>query len=113
MSAYSYYTYNYYSDAISELEKFIVKYKNNPRIDYAYYLLALSHYNQIVDEKKDLNEILKSKKYFNFVVKNYPNTEFATDAKFKLDLIRRNFSIKRNVFSKILFGKREMDTCNK
>ena len=105
MSAYSYYTYNYYSDAISELEKFIVKYKNNPRIDYAYYLLALSHFNQIVDEKKDLNEILKSKKYFNFVVKNYPNTDFATDAKFKLDLIEEILASKEMYLARYYLEK--------
>ena len=105
MSAYSYFTYNYYSDAISELEKFIVKYKNNPRIDYAYYLLALSHFNQIVDEKKDLNEILKSKKYFNFVVKNYPNTDFATDAKFKLDLIEEILASKEMYLARYYLEK--------
>ena len=87
MAAYSYYSYLYYSDAIIELERFLHRYKNHPRRDYAYYLLALSHYNQIVDEKKDLNEIIRSKKYFNIIIKEYPNTEFAIDAEFKLDLI--------------------------
>jgi len=87
MAAYSYYSYLYYSDAIIELERFLHRYKNHPRRDYAYYLLALSHYNQIVDEKKDLNEIIRSEKYFNIIIKEYPNTEFAIDAEFKLDLI--------------------------
>ena len=68
--------------------KFLNKYNNHPDTDYAYYLLALCHYNQIVDETKDLNEILKAKKYFEFIIKKYPNTEFALDSEFKLELIK-------------------------
>ena len=79
MAAYSYFTYLYYSDAVLELEKFLDKYKNHERRDYAYYLLAICHYNLIVDEKKDLGEIIKAKKYFQLIIKNYPNTEFAVD----------------------------------
>ena len=88
MAAYAYFSQLYYSDAIIELEKFLDKYKNHPRRDYAFYLLALSHYNQIVDETRDLNEILKAKEYFNYIIKNYPNTEFAIDSEFKLELIQ-------------------------
>ena len=74
MAAYSYFTYLYYSDAVLELEKFLDKYKNHERRDYAYYLLELSHYDQIVDETKDLNEILKAKQYFEIIVQRYPDT---------------------------------------
>ena len=87
MAAYSYFSQFYYGDTVLELEKFLDKYKNHPRRDYAYYLLALSHYDQIIDETKDLNEILKAKKYFEIVIKQYPNTEFALDSEFKLELI--------------------------
>ncbi len=88
MAAYAYFSQLYYDDTIIELEKFLQKYKNHPRSDYAYYLLALSHYNLIVDETKDLEEILKAKKYFNIIIQKYPNTEFAIDSEFKLELIR-------------------------
>ena len=88
MAAYSYYSQFYYSDSIIELEKFLDKYKNHPRRDYAYYLLALSHYDQIVDETKDLEEILKAKEYFETIIKKYPNTEFALDSEYKLELIQ-------------------------
>ena len=88
MAAYSYFSRFYYSDAVLELEKFLDKYKNHPRRDYAYYLLALSHYDQIVDETKDLNEILKAKKYFEIIIQKYPNTEFALDSEYKLELIQ-------------------------
>ena len=87
MSAYGYFSQGYYSDAINNLERFITKYKNHPDIDYAYYLLALCHYDQIVDEKKDMKEIVDAKKYFEFIIKNYPDTEYAYDSKFKLELI--------------------------
>ena len=88
MAAYSYFSYLYYSDAVLELEKFLDKYKNHPRRDYAYYLLALSHYDQIIDETKDLNEILKAKKYFEIIIQKYPETEFAIDSEYKLELIQ-------------------------
>ncbi|MBD1158011.1 outer membrane protein assembly factor BamD [Pelagibacterales bacterium SAG-MED17] len=87
MAAYSYYSQLYFTDAIIELERFLDKYKNHPNTDYAYYLLAICHYNQIVDEKKDLGEIVKAKQYFILLIKEYPNTDFAEDAKFKLELV--------------------------
>ena len=87
MSAYGYFSQGYYKDAINDLERFLVKYKNHPQTDYAYYLLALCHYDQIVDEKKDFNEILKAKKYFEILIDKYPNTDYAADSKFKLEFI--------------------------
>ena len=87
MSAYGYFSQGYYADAINDIERFLIKYKNHPQTDYAYYLLALCHYDQIIDEKKDLNEIILSKKYFEIIIKNYPNTEYARDSEFKLKLI--------------------------
>ncbi len=87
MAAYGYFSQSYYSDAINELERFVTKYPNHPNIDYAFYLLALCHYDQIIDEKKDLNEIIKAQEYFNIVLKRYPKTTYANDSKFKLEFI--------------------------
>ena len=87
MAAYAYYSQLYFTDAIFELERFLDKYKNHPNTDYVYYLIAICHYNQIVDEKKDLGEIIKAKNYFNILIKEFPNTDFAEDAAFKLELI--------------------------
>ena len=87
MAAYVYYSQLYFTDAIYELERFLEKYVNHPNTDYAYYLLAICHYNQIIDEKKDLGEITKAKYYFNKLIKEFPNTDFAEDAVFKLELI--------------------------
>ena len=87
MAAYSYYTQDYYKDAIAELERFIRIYPYYKDLDYVYYLMAISHYEQIVDEKKDLQSIVNAKKNFSLLIKDYPNTEYALDAEFKLDLI--------------------------
>ena len=65
MSAYAYYSQLYFTYAIVELERFLDKYKNHPNKDYAYYLLAICHYNLIADEKKDLGELLKLKNILN------------------------------------------------
>ena len=87
MAAYSYYSQDYYGDAIAELERFIRVYPNHPRNDYAEYLLGLCFYEQIVDEKKDLQSITDAKITFQNLIKKYPKTDFAIDANYKLDLI--------------------------
>ena len=87
MAAYSYYSQDYYGDSISELKRFIKNYPENESTSYAYFLLATCYYELIVDEKKDLSSILKSQEYFEYIIQNYPNTDFSLDAKFKLDLI--------------------------
>ena len=88
MAAYSYYSQDYYYDAISELERFINKYPKHERLDYAHFLLAICYYEQIIDEKKDLEPLINAKKEFEFILNNYPDTDFALDSKFKLDLIK-------------------------
>ena len=87
MAAYSYYTQNYYGDAMAELIRFIRVYPNHKDVVYAEYLLGLCYYEQIVDEKKDLQSILNAKKTFNSLISKYPDSEFATDATFKINLI--------------------------
>ena len=87
MAAYSYYSQDYYGDAISEAKRFLRNYPANENIAYAHFLLGICYYELIVDEKKDLSPLLNSKKYFNIVINEHPNTDFALDAKFKLDLI--------------------------
>ena len=87
MSAYSYYIQEYYGDAVFELNRFIKTYPKDLRLSYAHFLLGMCYYEQIVDEKKDLGPILKAKEKFNYILKNYPDTDFALDAQFKLDLI--------------------------
>ena len=87
MTAYVYYSDDYYSDSIYELERFIRVYPNHPDLDYAHFLLAMCFYENIIDEKRDLEPLLKSKKEFQFVIDKYPTTDFSSDAQFKIDLI--------------------------
>tara|TARA_Y100001958_G_C21228405_1_gene553902 strand:+ start:792 stop:1631 length:840 start_codon:yes stop_codon:yes gene_type:complete len=105
MAAYSYFSQAYYSDSIYELERFLKTYPNHPRTDYAYYLLAVAYYDQIVDETKDLNSILKSKKYFKYVIDNYPNTDYALDANFKIELIDEILASKEMYIARYYFDK--------
>ena len=88
MSAYSYWSQRYHNDSIVELQRFIELYSTNQNLDYAYYLLGMNYYDSIVDEKKDLKPLLQSKKYFEIVVKKYPNTDYSLDASYKLGLIK-------------------------
>ena len=87
MAAYAFYTQAYYNSAAEELDRFIKKYPKNPNLDYAYYLLAICHYESIVDEKKDLKPLLQAKKSFILIIEKFPLTDFALDAKYKLGLI--------------------------
>ena len=107
MAAYSYYAYNYYGDSIYELEQFIKKYPKDERISYANFLLAMCYYQSIVDEKKDLEPLLKARDKFIYVVENYPNTDFAMDAKFKLDLIREILASKEMYLGSYYIQKRK------
>jgi len=87
MAAYSDYNRNAYSNAIFGLERHITNYPADENIPYAHYLMAICYYEQILDEKKDLKPLLKSKEQFEFIMENFPNTDYATDARFKVDLI--------------------------
>jgi len=87
MASYGYFAQAYYKSAADELNRFIKKYPKDPNLDYAYYLLAMCHYESIVDEKKDLKPLLNAKDSFNLVIEKFPLTDFALDAKYKLGLI--------------------------
>ena len=87
MAAYSFYIQDYHSEAIFNLERFIETYPKDHRMDYVHYLLGLCYYENIEVEKKDLQPLIIALKEFNFVIENYPSTDFALDAKFKIGLI--------------------------
>ena len=107
MSAYSYYTDSYYGDAINELERFIDVDSKNKNIAYAHYLLGMCYYESIIDEKKDLRPLNKSKEKFEYVIKNYPNTDYAGDAKFKLDMIQEILASKELYIAKHYIKKQK------
>ena len=88
MASYSYYMQNYYTEATSNLERYLKTYPNDKNIPYAHYLIGMCYYESIEDEKRDSAPLIKAKQKFVFLIKNYPNTEFAIDANFKLNLIQ-------------------------
>jgi len=107
MAAYSYYSQDYYGDAIAELDRFIKIYTYDKNLDYAYYLLGISYYEQIVSEEKDLQSIIEAKKNFTIVVNEYPKTEYSLDAKFKLDLINQILASKEMYIGRYYFQKQK------
>ena len=88
MSAYAYYSDDYYFEAIDQIKDYMRKYPNHINNDYAHFILAMCYYENIVDEKRDLAPLLNSKKEFELIIREYPDTDFALDAKFKIELIK-------------------------
>ena len=107
MAAYSYYIQDYYGDSIAELERYIKVYPLHKDLVYAYYLLSVCYYEQIVDEKKDLQAIIQAKKNFQIIIKNYPDTEYAMDAEFKIDLINDILAAKEMYIARYYFDKKK------
>ena len=87
MASYAYYIEGNYSEALYNLERFLKTYPKDSRMDYVHYLIGLSYYENIEGEKKDIKPLIEAKNKFKFVIQNYPNTDFALDSKFKIDLI--------------------------
>ena len=88
MSAYAYYSDDYYFEAIDQIKDYMRKYPNHINNDYAHFILAMCYYENIVDEKRDLAPLINSKKEFELIIREYPDTDFALDAKFKIELIK-------------------------
>jgi len=107
MAAYAYYSQDYYFDTIEEIKTFLRKYPGHKDNDYANFLMGMAYYEQIVDEKKDLNSIVMAKTQFEKVVKNYPNTDYALDAQFKLDLIADILASKEVYLGRYYFQKKK------
>tara|TARA_Y100000591_G_scaffold322859_1_gene339824 strand:+ start:569 stop:1423 length:855 start_codon:yes stop_codon:yes gene_type:complete len=107
MAAYSYYIQDYYGDSIAELKRFLRVYPNYKNLNYVYYLLGISYYEQIVDEKKDLESISLAKKYFEIVISKYPKTEYAIDSRFKIDLINDILASKEMYIGRYYFNKKK------
>ena len=87
MSAYALYSQNYYDDAIFNLERHIKNYPKDKDLVYAHYLIAICYFEQLYDERKDLKPLVKALERFEHILKKYPNTDYAIDAKWKMGLI--------------------------
>lgn len=100
MSSYCLYIINFYPEATSSLKRFISNYPADKNIAYAHYLSAIILYEQILDEKKDISPLIKSREKINFFLEKYPDTEYAIDLKFKLDLINNQLAAKELYIAK-------------
>tara|TARA_B100000700_G_scaffold328437_1_gene446292 strand:- start:115 stop:945 length:831 start_codon:yes stop_codon:yes gene_type:complete len=107
MAAYSYYEISYYEDSIYELDRFILNYPNHSNISYARFMKAICFFESVVDEKKDLKPIINAKKEFNYIIENYPNTDFALDSKYKLELIENILAAKEMYIGKYYLSKQK------
>ena len=87
MASYSYYLINFYSEAIQNSERYIKTYPRDQFIPYAHYIIAMCYFEQILDEKKDLGPLLMSQEKLLFIYENFPETDYALDASYKLELI--------------------------
>ena len=94
MSSYSLYGINFYSDALINLERYLKKYPTDKNVMYAHYLISIIHYEQIEDEKKDLQPLIDAKEKIIFFLEKYPDTDYAIDLKFKKDLIQNQLAAK-------------------
>ena len=113
LSAYAYYSQNYYDEALSELDRYFKKYPKHINMDYAHFLYAMCYYENIIDEKKDLEPLILSKKRFQFIVKNYPDTDFALDSQYKINLINDVLASKEMYLGKYYIKKKKMGCCYK
>ncbi len=87
MSAFSYYSAREYTKSIQSAQRFLSIHPGNRDAGYAYYLIALSYYDQISDVTRDQKDTQQALSALNDVVRRYPGTRFATDAKLKIDLV--------------------------
>ena len=94
MSSYALYGISFYSDALNNLERYLKKYPADQNVMYAHYLITIIHYEQITDEKKDLEPLLNAKNKIAFFLKEYPDTDYAIDLQFKEDLIQNQLAAK-------------------
>ena len=88
MASYSYYLQNYYAEALFNLERYLKTYPKDKNLSYGHYLIAMCYYETIEDEKRDSAPLIRAKDKFNFIIEKYPNSDFALDAKFKVELIQ-------------------------
>ena len=87
MTAYAHYQGNNYAEAITDSERFISLYPGNPSTVYAYYLKAICYFEQIVDVGRDQAYTENAQAALREVVKRYPHSEYAADARLKMDMV--------------------------
>ncbi len=107
MSSFSLYGINFYSEALENLERYLKKYPADKYVMYAHYLIAVIYFEQISDEKKDLEPLIKTNNKIDFFIKKYPDSEYAIDLKFKKDLIQNQLAAKELFVAKFYISTKK------
>ena len=107
MSSFSLYGINFYSEALENLERYLKNYPSDRFVIYAHYLISIIYFEQIADEKKDLDPLIKANDKINFFLAKYPNTEYALDLKFKKDLIQNQLAAKELFVAKFYISTKK------
>ena len=94
MASYSLYGINFYLEAEENIKRYLKTYPADKNIIYAKYLLAIIYYEQISDEKKDLEPLLKAREAIDIFLSKYPDTDYATDLRFKRSLVQNQLAAK-------------------
>jgi outer membrane protein assembly factor BamD len=100
MASFSLYAINFYNDAEEGLNRFLKTYPSDKNVIYAHYLIAIIHFEKMVDEKKDLGPLLEAKNKIDFFTKKYPRSDYAMDLKFKRELIQNQLAAKEIYIAK-------------
>jgi outer membrane protein assembly factor BamD len=106
-AAYAYYKNEKYVEAIATLERFIKLNPGSDSVPYAHYLIARSYYNQISSVERDQEMSVKARKALGDIVKRYPDSDYARDAKFKLDLVEDHLAGKEMSIGRYYLGRKE------
>ena len=107
MSCYALYGINFYDEALENLDRYLSKYPADENVQYAHYLIAIIHFEQISDEKKDLKPLIDANKKIDFFLKKYPNSDYAIDLKFKKDLITNQLAAKELFVAKFYISSQK------
>jgi len=107
MSAYSYYQAQEYSDCITSAQRYVTLHPGSPDAAYAQYLIGSSYYDQILDVTRDQARAEKAINSLEEVVRKYPDSEYATAAKKKIDMARDQLAGKEMEIGRFYLNKRD------
>ena len=105
MSAFASYQQNDYDDAVVTIDRFIALHPGNQYVDYAYYLKAISYYEQIVDVGRDQDKTVEAVNALNEVVRRFPASEYSRDARLKIDLTQDHLAGKEMDVGRFYLGR--------
>src|SRR6202034_3586064 len=107
MSAYSYYQSQQYTDCINSAERYVTLHPGSPDAAYAQYLIGSSYYDQILDVTRDQARAEKAINALEEVVRKYPDSEYATAARKKIDMARDQLAGKEMEIGRYYMNKRD------